>query len=135
LKTYLMRNNGQLKIGVFTRPEKDHTEHEDIKRLFEAGLQLLHLRKPGVKKEDMEELILNIPKEHYHKIVLHSHYNLATKYRLKGIHLKRKSLNFSFLVRLRMFLFRARHSEMVFSTTFHSLKTLSANRLKFDYAF
>jgi thiamine-phosphate pyrophosphorylase len=130
-----MRNNGQLKIVVFTRPEKDLTEHNDIKRLFEAGMQTLHIRKPKFKKEEMEELILSIPKEYHRQIVLHSHYGLVIKYKLKGIHFKRKMLSMPFLVKLKIFFYKTRQSEVTFSSTFHSLRTLSANNLKLDYAF
>lgn len=62
----------------------------------EAHLQggctlLLHLRKPNSSKEEMEQLIGEIDKRFYGRLVLHDHLHLAKKYNLGGVHLNSRN--------------------------------------------
>lgn len=50
-----------------------------------------HLRKPGLTESEMEEIILQINSNFHNRIVLHDHFPLAAKYRLKGVHLNSKN--------------------------------------------
>lgn len=59
--------------------------------MFGKGLEVFHLRKPRASKKSLEEYILRIPSRFRKKIVIHSHYELAKQYALKGIHVKDRS--------------------------------------------
>ena len=50
-----------------------------------------HLRKPGLTESETEEIILQINSNFHNRIVLHDHFPLAEKYRLKGVHLNSRN--------------------------------------------
>lgn len=73
---------------IVITPEKDVTDEiPTIIKLFENGLETLHLRKPGADKQSMQTYLDQVPKEHHQRIVIHSNYDLLDKYALKGIHI------------------------------------------------
>jgi thiamine-phosphate pyrophosphorylase len=73
-------------IIVITMPHRYPGEATIINRLFDAGLQRLHLRKPDASREELEAIVSNIPDTYLDKVSIHSHYTLANTYRLGGIH-------------------------------------------------
>lgn len=75
-------------IIVITPPEFIPHEESIINRLFENGLHLLHLRKPGGSLEDYENFIQKIIPAFRNRIVIHDHFDLVKTYGLKGVHLK-----------------------------------------------
>lgn len=75
-----------MKLIVYTLPYKVTNEADKINHLFEEGLKELHIRKPGYKTQELEDLILSINSKYLNKVILHSNYDLAKKYNLKGIH-------------------------------------------------
>lgn len=62
-----------------------------ICRLFECGLDLLHLRKPDASEYDCARLILTLPEKWRRRIVVHDHFDLCRRYGLYGIHLNRRN--------------------------------------------
>src|SRR3954463_10532790 len=94
-----------MKLVVIT-PSKDVAdEHTLVTKMFESGLNTLHLRKPKYSTNQMAEYICEIPSHFHNRIVIHSHHNLALKFKLKGIHLSSTHLSKSwqyFFVRLRL---------------------------------
>lgn len=78
-----------MRIILITRPDFFSGEGALIGRMLEGGLPLLHIRKPEADKRDMERLIISLPKEYWHRIVVHSHYDLIPKLGLRGAHLGR----------------------------------------------
>ena len=56
--------------------------------LFDYGLDLLHLRKPGADRTVFENFIQKIRPCYRNRIVLHDFYELVAIYHLRGIHLK-----------------------------------------------
>lgn len=61
--------------------------------LFDYGLDILHLRKPGADKAVFEHFIQKIRPHYRNRIVIHDFYELATTYQLRGIHLKYNQKN------------------------------------------
>ena len=55
---------------------------------------ILHLRKPFASLAELETLVQQIHPAYYGRIVLHDHYALAEKYRLKGIHWNARNQDF-----------------------------------------
>ena len=76
-----------MKLITITLPVFFEKEAEAITSLFDAGLEILHLRKPGASYEDMEKLLNKLPSEYLERIVTHEHFQLASFLNLKGIHL------------------------------------------------
>ena len=80
-----------MKLIVITQPEFFEDEAAAITSLFAAGLEILHLRKPGASYEDMDKLLRRLPAEYMERIVTHDHFGLASERHLKGIHLNRRN--------------------------------------------
>ena len=80
-----------MQIIVITRPRFFDGEAAEITQLFDAGLEILHLRKPESGREELEGLISAIPSTYHSRIVLHEHFDLAEKYALRGVHLNRRN--------------------------------------------
>ena len=72
-------------------PDFIENEANYINQLFEAGLDLLHLRKPDSCIADCERLLQEINPHWYPRIVVHDHFSLCWKYHLHGIHLNRRN--------------------------------------------
>ena len=77
-----------MKTIVITSPVPVKDEATVCNLLFDHGLELLHLRKPGGDREAYETFIRKIRCCYRKRIVIHDHYSLAEKYCLRGIHLK-----------------------------------------------
>ena len=58
-----------------------------IEAALNGGYDLVHLRKPGASEEEMISILEELPAECRASIVIHSHFNLAARYGLYGIHL------------------------------------------------
>ena len=80
-----------MKWIVITMPDFIENEANYINQLFEAGLDLLHLRKPESCIDDCERLLQEINQKWYPGIVVHDHFSLCQKYHLHGIHLNSRN--------------------------------------------
>lgn len=59
--------------------------------LFEAGLQIFHLRKPQSTINEMRDFLRKIPAQFRGRVVLHDHFLLLNEFELKGAHLNRRN--------------------------------------------
>lgn len=73
---------------IITPPHALPYEECIVNKLFESGLHLLHLRKPGADRETLERYIRGIRPRFRERVILHDHFELAEEYGLRGIHLK-----------------------------------------------
>lgn len=105
-------------VIVISYPGYIDNEYNTILHLFEGGLETFHLRKKSFTENEMADFIENIPSEHHKKIVLHSHFQLAQGYGLKGIHGSEGS-----------------YPAGTASLSFHSFGEITSCGKKFDYAF
>ena len=120
---------------VISNPTDLDNESDILNTLFSKGLQTLHLRKTGGKREDYEKLLKDISPENKKKVVLHQYHELATKYNIKGLHLKedhRKKLNLQELKSLKR---EMKNKNLTFSTSFHSIEDIDCHDGLFDYVF
>lgn len=62
-----------------------------IVRLFDCGLDILHLRKPDTSVADCARLLDALPDRCRRRIVVHDHFVLCRDYGLKGVHLNRRN--------------------------------------------
>lgn len=104
--------NGFLTI-VITSPERVEGEAEKIVRLFESGVDYIHIRKPGFSESDIEDLISSIPVAFHRRIMLHDQFRLCDRFRLGGVHLNSRNRE------------KPGSAEKV-STSFHDISELSS---------
>ena len=73
---------------VITLPQIIPDEVNAIVHLFEErGIDYLHLRKPGLSDEEVEPLLMTLPRHYLSRITIHDHVALTQKYGVGGIHL------------------------------------------------
>ena len=118
------------KLIIISLSELLPDEQTLLTELFNNGLQLFHLRKPDFSEEQIEQYIQQIPRNFHSRIVIHSHYGLALKYNLKGIHLTEKTRNNSSIG-----LILKKLKDKSISASFHNLQDLQSHRRKYDYVF
>jgi thiamine-phosphate pyrophosphorylase len=70
-------------LAVITAPAFLPGEADYLESLLEAGLQKLHLRKPGV---ELEELLERLSPRWHSRLVLHGSRELANRYKIPQIH-------------------------------------------------
>ncbi len=80
-----------MELILITQPHFFAGEAEALTVLFRAGLETLHLRKPDATAAEEARLLDEIPAEYHPRIVVHDHFELATRYGLKGVHLNRRN--------------------------------------------
>lgn len=76
-----------MKLVLMTKPTFFVEEDKIIATLFDAGLDNLHLYKPGSSPMYSERLLSLLPEECYRHITVHDHYYLKSEYKLAGIHI------------------------------------------------
>lgn len=112
-----------MKIVLITPPDFFVEEDKILTSLFEEGLDILHLRKPGTAPMYSERLLTLIPKQYHNRIVTHDHFYLKEEFGLKGIHLNHRNpdvpLNYKGHV----------------SYSCHSLEEVKQKKAYFNYVF
>lgn len=76
-----------MRIEVITPEHTAPNEVSMAQRLFQAGLQVLHLRKPGYTTEEYRQYIEQIDTAFRNRIVLHGAYPIAPMLGVAGIHI------------------------------------------------
>lgn len=76
-----------MKLVIITQPQFFIEEDKIITSLFDEGLDMLHLYKPGSSPLYFERLLTLIPSEYHNQIVIHEHYYMKQEFDLYGIHL------------------------------------------------
>ena len=96
--------------------------------LLQAGLPCLHIRSLTFGRQQFSEYLSRIPEVFHSRIMIHTHYELALSFRLRGIHFTEKA--------------KAERKEILtpnsfkhcqLSASFHSLADLAANDFPYDY--
>jgi len=108
-------------IIVISNPTVIANEQESINQLFDEGLEIFHVRKKGYSENEMRIFIEQIPEKYFNRVVLHSHYQLANEYNLKGIHVPLD--------------FKTEDSKLTKSFSFHSIGEIEKYDKKFAYGF
>ncbi|MCC6690840.1 MAG: thiamine phosphate synthase [Bacteroidia bacterium] len=117
--------NEPFKLIVISPEDDTEGEVDVLCKIIKLGLQLFHLRKENRTDFEIEKYINSIPVEFHNRIVLHSNFNLAQKYNLKGIHLnERNKINFENFKKFK-----------IVSASFHSVKEIEDNKLTYEYVF
>lgn len=113
---------------LITPAENQAVELTQLPALFAAGLDLLHVRKPGWSRAELEAYIQAIPARYHPRLVLHAHYELAGRYPLRGVHLTEHARRDPAVPRL----LRRLPGRSV-SASLHSLAALASHRRRYAY--
>lgn len=71
---------------VISSPGPVENETERINELFNAGMELFHLRKPHASKKEVEKLLEAIPEHYRPRTVLHQYHELAERFGISRLH-------------------------------------------------
>lgn len=114
-----------MKLIVISKEKVFDGEPLWINALMEKYDFTFHLRKPGLTESETEEIILQINSNFHNRIVLHDHFPLAAKYRLKGVHLNSRNPEANF---------RGEYwCRCSISRSCHSLEEVAANKDRCNY--
>ena len=118
---------------LVTSEKSNSTEKEQLIRFFENGLPLLHVRKPGMKEEELKLWLSRFEEKYLQRMVLHQYHRLAEAFPLKGIHLKE-----SFRSKQRdlaEYIDRFQSVGFTASSSFHAPEKMKSEASAFDYVF
>lgn len=76
-----------MRLIVITDSPFTPREAERIRRLLDAGIDRIHLRKPQASEAEMRRLIEALPSSCYSRLTLQDRLPLAVEYGIGGIHL------------------------------------------------
>ncbi len=99
-----------------------------IPALFDEGLPFLHLRTKNMTESGFRATLNTISSEYHPRIVIHSYYELALTYPLRGIHLTEAGK----MIPESDLLFKNLKNKII-SASFHSLAALKQNQRAFQY--
>ena len=125
-----------MKVVVISPSKVKEEEINNLVKMFEAGLETYHLRKPKFSTKLLQEYIEKIPKQFHNRIIIHSHHNLARKYNLQGVHYTKKHLEPNFKNWWREKMLRISTSSFIKTSSHGKLASLyDEEDMKFDYVF
>lgn len=124
-----------MKLIVLSTSGKSEDEPKLVTQFFEQGLNTFHLRKAHLSTEALSNYIKQIPEVFHHRIVIHTHHNLALKYNLKGIHLGKYHRQNKIRTAIKIRILQLKMQDMVVSTSFHKLLSIYENEGKYSYVF
>ncbi|WP_075342635.1 thiamine phosphate synthase [Tenacibaculum agarivorans] len=117
---------------VLTSEQEIENEAILLNQLFENGLEVSHLRKPTFTIDGYRELLRNVDKQFYQRIVIHQFHDLCKEFQLKGIHIQeqpRIDLGDQLFEYFQLF----KSEGFSVSSSFHEPDVLNACSIKFDY--
>jgi thiamine-phosphate pyrophosphorylase len=113
-------------ILVITPETRVQNEAEIINRMFQEGLDLLHIRKPVMSREEMTSFLDSIDDEFYPQLVLHGYYDLRKDYHISRFHFReadRKDETYQSYI-----------SQSTLSTSVHDIETYDSLEKEWEYA-
>jgi thiamine-phosphate pyrophosphorylase len=115
---------------VISNPTPVEQEHLIINALFDEGLAIFHLRKPGFSRKEMNQLLIHIDKRHHSKIALHQHHELADYFGTNRLHFAETDR-----IASEHSLINSDMSTFTLSTSIHQLAAYASLPAIFDYCF
>ncbi|MFZ4931472.1 thiamine phosphate synthase [Chryseobacterium sp. Mn2064] len=114
-------------ILVITPEKIVSYEAEIINQLFQEGLDLLHIRKPGISRHEMIRFIDKIDASFYPQLVLHNHHELGERYGISRFHFREPDRQEGICRRF--------VGENILSTSVHDITTYNTLGKEWEYAF
>lgn len=115
-----------MKLIVIARPTIFKEESNLVNQLFEAGLQVFHLRKENAHEADYRKIIEEISPVYHQQIALHQFHSIAKDYNIKRIHHTESFRQHSVNENL--------SKSTIYSTSIHQLSTLD-RIAEYEYCF
>ena len=112
-----------MKLILLTPPDFFVEEDKILTALFEEGLDVLHLRKPGCEPVYSERLLTLLPECHHDQIVVHEHFYLKDEFNQSGIHLNNRNPE------------PPANYKGHISKSFHDIDTMKKEKRNFNYVF
>ena len=112
-----------MKLIAITKPDFYDGEAAFIKRLFERGFDIVHLRKPNSDIDSCRNILNELSSEERSKIVVHDYPELYYEFPLKGFHINKNIVKYP-------------EGYQGFKTrSCHSLEEVKLYKNDFDYVF
>lgn len=124
-----------MRLIVISSPDKFDSELKLIPKFFDCGLEVFHLRKPKFSYRRMNKYLSLFPREYLDKVVIHSHFRLAFKYKLRGVHVSEKRKKKKFLTWLRVKIMKILRPGLAITSSFHSISDLLRDKKNYQYVF
>ncbi len=112
---------------IISNPVSLPNEINRINQLFDDGLELLHLRKPGYPEQEYRSLIESIKPGFHKRLVLHQFHSIAEEFDIHRLHFpkqkRRETTDWE------------QYSGFILSTSVHSIEEFNDLPNCFEYAF
>ena len=118
-------------LVVISNPTAVADEATIINQLFDEGLEILHVRKPGVTIDEIKLLLQKIKMQYHQRIALHQHHEISTDFSIKRLHYtatNRKEMSDEALIKLKA-------DNYILSTSIHQVQEYNSLSAVFDYTF
>ncbi|WFB65764.1 thiamine phosphate synthase [Chryseobacterium sp. WX] len=102
-------------------------ETDFINQMFQEGLDLLHIRKPWISRNEMIEFITQIDEFFYTQLVLHTYYDLGKEFTISRFHFRE--------IDRQEEMYKSFAKENTISTSVHDIKTYNTLEKEWEYAF
>jgi len=122
-------------LVVFSSQDKLKSEVYIVNTLFRKGLKTLHLKKPKFSKKKLKNYISKIDEKYHNRIIIHSHYSLALKFNLKGIHISKNLLKKKIKSKLIINFYKLLDKKFLITRTFSNTNDLINIPPVFSYVF
>jgi thiamine-phosphate pyrophosphorylase len=120
-----------MKLIIISHPTALPDEAQLINKLMDEGLEIFHVRKPGLNMKDTIDLLLQIKPEHRSKLAMHDHHAIAEKVGTKRIHFSEEKRGYTPDHELKHW----RAKQYILSTSIHTLDQYLELPAHFDYTF
>ncbi len=121
-----------MKIILLSTPSFRDREIDVAVNLFQMGLEIFHLRKPGFSVQQTREYLERIPVAYHSRIILHHHHRLADSFGLMGVHFT-ESLRIEKSRKIPEI--RQQRPRIHLSASFHNMSDIMLLGSIFDYVF
>lgn len=102
-------------------------ETDFINQMFQEGLDLLHIRKPWISRNEMIEFITQIDETFHSQLVLHTYYDLGKEFTISRFHFRE--------IDRQEEMYKSFAKENTISTSVHDIKTYNTLEKEWEYAF
>ena len=117
---------------VLTSERELKNEARQINKLFQNGLEVLHLRKPTFTKEGYRVLLGQIETQYYDRIMIHQNHDLCEEFDLRGIHIQEQP-RLDLGEKLEKYVDSYQKKGCKVSSSFHSKEDIQHCTVNFEY--
>ncbi len=136
MKLIVISPHAQLPTTVEGAEATENLEQKIVAKICDEGLTTFHLRKPTYSIDQMRAWLDALPERYHQHIVVHSFYDLALEYNLKGVHLTSTQLHSSnSFCQAQLEFLIDKNPKMQLSASYHTLDELRFSPARYDYVF